>query len=282
MNTRRLTSAFLLALLCSGLLTWQLSRHLPRPVAAAPTVLITRQIVIASKDMQAGDVVTSNSLNSIDWPSSAVPLGSFSKLQDVAGRVLLYPVASGEPILIHDLAAPDAGTGLTALIPDGMRAISLHADETMGVSGFISPNSHVDVLVTYPAGNGVGFVSAMVLQNARVLAIGQKDDTLKEPKLGPLNTVTLLVTPQDAAKVTTAGSLGKILLALRNGADRSLAPGLSQMAFASGPATPEHAATVSNQPKGHTTAEQSSKAGFTVETLSGGKKTEQTFQEEQP
>ena len=282
MNTRRLISAFLLALLCSGLLTWQLSRHLPRPTAAPSPVIVTRQIVVASKDMQAGDVMTSASLNTIDWPSSAVPAGSFSKRQDVAGRVLLYPVSSGEPVLAHDLAAPDAGTGLTALIPDGMRAISLHADETTGVSGFITPNSHVDVLVTYPAEAGAGFVSAMVLQNARVLAIGQKDDAVKEAKLGPPNTVTLLVTPEDAAKVTTASSLGKILLALRNGADRSLTSGLSQVAFASGSAAPKRAATAGNQPNAHTTAERSSKPSFTVETLSGGKKIEQTFQEEQP
>ncbi len=282
MNTRRLISAFLLALLCSGLLTWQLSRHLPRPVAAPSPVVVTRQIVVASKDMQAGDSITLTSLDTLKWPSSTVPAGSFSKQLDIAGRVLLYPVSAGEPILEHDLAASDAGTGLTALIPDGMRAISLHADETTGVSGFISPNSHVDVLVTYPAEGGAGFVSAMVLQNARVLAIGQKDDAMKEAKSSALSTVTLLVTPQDAAKVTTAVSLGKILLALRNGADRSFTPGLSPVIFAPGAPAPRSEPTAGSPRKAHATAERPSKPSFTVETLTGGKKTEQTFQEEQP
>ncbi len=282
MNTRRLISAFFLALFCSGLLTWQLSRHLSRPAPVSATRLPTRKIVVASKDMQAGDVITAASLKTVDWPSSAIPVGSFTQQQEVAGRVLLSSISSGELVLTHDLAAPDTGTGLPALIPDGMRAISIHADETTGVSGFVTPNSHVDILVTYPAAAGAGFVSAMVLQNARVLAVGQKDDAAKEAKLGPLGTITLLTTPQDAARLTTATSLGKILLILRNGADRHFTSGLSQMTFAPDVVTNRRTTDTGSLKPLHTAAERSFKSSFTVETLSGGKKIEQSFEQEQP
>ena len=143
MIKRRLSSAFLIALLVSGGCTFLLSRKLK----LRSTVVDTQSYVAAAAPLDAGAVLDAGKLKMVQWPVSVPLAGAFLKPQDFVGRSLLYPLAAGAPILDRDLAIP--GTGLTAKIPEGMRALALRSDEVVGVAGFLFPGSHVDVLVTY-------------------------------------------------------------------------------------------------------------------------------------
>jgi pilus assembly protein CpaB len=216
MVARRLITALLLALAVSGLFTFWIYRKVSKPQAVEAANL---KYVAAGQQLDPGTLITENSLKLIDWPAGAPLAGAFTKLQDVKGRVLLYPVGAGEPVLEHDLSAAGAGMGLSAKIPDGMRAISLRSDEVVGVSGFLLPGTHVDVLVTTHPPSGIPLTS-IVLQDVQILAAGQNTQPDPQGKATTTNVVTLLVSPEDAQKVTLASAQGTVQFVLRNGSDR--------------------------------------------------------------
>lgn len=213
---RRLSSAFLIALLVSGACTFLLSRkmrlHGPAPISK-------QSYVAAAAELQAGQVLKAENLKLVDWPASFPLQGGFSKPQELIGRSVLYPLAAGEPVLARDLAVP--GSGLTVKIPDGMRAVALRSDEVVGVAGFLFPGSHVDVLVTYHTDKAPEPMTATVLQNAQVLAVGHEVQPSPDGKPTTVDVVTLLMNPADAERVVLASTQGSIHFVLRNGADQT-------------------------------------------------------------
>lgn len=217
MVARRLMTALLLALAVSGLFTFWLSRKLgsSHTVEAA-----NHKYVAAAQNLDPGTVLSAAQLKMVDWPSSVPVEGSFLKPEDVANRTLLYPVAAGQPIQERSLAAAGAGIGLSAKIPDGMRAMSLRDDEVVGVAGFLLPGTHVDVIVTYHNAQTNDTTSDIVLQDVQVLAAGQKMQADPDGKAATTNVVTLLVSPGDAQKLTLATAQGSVHFVLRNGSDR--------------------------------------------------------------
>src|ERR1700735_2246517 len=110
-------------------------------------------------------------------------------------------------------------------MPDGMRAISVAVNDVVGVAGFVTPGTMVDVLVTgaMTGDRGATNITRTILENVRVLAAGQKIEQDREGKPQTVPVITLLVTPEDAAKLTMASTEGKIQLALRNTVDTSTA-----------------------------------------------------------
>jgi pilus assembly protein CpaB len=144
----------------------------------------------------------------------------FTKIEDCANRALITSVSENEPILDKKLAPVEAGGGLPATIPEGMRAVSVAVNEVVGVAGFVIPGTMVDVLVTGTlTGNSGGSITRTILENVRVLAAGQKMEQDREGKPQTVPVITLLVTPENATKLTMASNLGKIQLALRNTVD---------------------------------------------------------------
>src|SRR5439155_11184051 len=89
------------------------------------------------------------------------------------GRVVVGKIVQGEPILASKLASKDAGRGLAALIPEGMRAEAVRVDEVVGVAGFIHPDDRVDVIATMSA-RGADVISKVILQNVKVLTVGKE------------------------------------------------------------------------------------------------------------
>jgi len=181
---------------------------------AAPT----GRIVVAAKRIELGERLTSSDLREITWPDATRPAGSFSRTSDCLDRALITPVVENELILEEKLAPKEAGGGLAVAIPEGTRGISLRVDDVVSVAGFVVPGTMVDVLVTGQTTNGDS-ITRTILQDLRVLAVGQKSEPDREGKPQTYTVVTLLVTPEEAEKVTMASTEGKIHLALRNTID---------------------------------------------------------------
>jgi pilus assembly protein CpaB len=234
MIKRRLSWAFLIALVVSGACTFLLSRKLK--FRGAPVA--TQEYVAAAAPLDAGEVLQAGKLKLVQWPVSVPLEGAYLKPQDVIGRSLLYPLAVGAPILDRDLAIP--GTGLTTKIPDGMRALALRSDEVVGVAGFLFPGSHVDVLVTYRSTTAPEPATATVLQDAEVLAAGSQVEPNLDGKPTSVNVVTVLVTPNDAERVVLASTQGTIHFVLRNSEDHGEVEdppvGLAELIPGTGPA----------------------------------------------
>ena len=217
MNTRRLVTALLIALSVSLAFTYFVGKKVLGKSKAS-----TNKYVVASKPMDAGEILKPANLEMMEWPSSVPLPGGYQKADALTGRVVLYPLAKGEPIIDRQLAAPGVGAGLGAKIPDGMRAISMKSDDVVGVAGFLLPGTHVDVLETdRMVGTSGKPDTTTVLQDIEVLAAGQQTDPDPEGKPIRVPVVTLLLKPEDAEKVLQASAVGTIHFVLRNGSDRT-------------------------------------------------------------
>jgi pilus assembly protein CpaB len=270
MNSQRLVSALCFALLCSGLFTWQLNRHMGHSVV--PAAMPIRTVVVAAKDLAAGEALTSASLSTVTMPAAQVLQGLISKPQDVVGRVLLTPLSSGEAITLHELATVIAPAGMASTIPSGMRVVSLPATDPIGSLGLLTPGNQIDVFVSYHSDADASVVSSLVLQDITIVANAQRGSPGAEPRPSASDPINLLVTAEDAARLTAASALGKLTFALRNGTDKSRTTGLTHVTLSAGRAI----ATAPLRSAAQSNAEPRSK-GFVIETLSGGKSSVQTF-----
>jgi len=186
-----------------------------------PSVDDSTQIVVAAQGVSVGSLLQEADLRLAPWPR-AVPLqGSFQRISDVAGRGVVTPMVLNEPILESKLAATGAGGGLTATIPDGMRAVGVKVNDVIGVAGFVVPGSRVDIILSgSPAAHGGEVeMSKVFLENIQVLAAGQNVTNDANGKPQNVQVVTLLVTPEDSEKLALASVDGRIQLSLRNPLD---------------------------------------------------------------
>jgi pilus assembly protein CpaB len=113
-----------------------------------------------------------------------------------------------------------SGAGLSAVIDEGMRAVSIRVDEVVAVAGFVVAGTHVDVMLTGNPGSGEEQLTQTILEDVQVLAAGQSIQPDAEGKPQRVNVVTFLCTPDDAAKVILAASEGRIQLVLRNAVEK--------------------------------------------------------------
>jgi pilus assembly protein CpaB len=154
----------------------------------------------------------------VPWPRAAVPPGAIRSLEDAEGRVVRGSIVAGEPLMDAKLAPQLSGKGgiMPMLIPEGQRGVTITLDTATRESGFMLPNSHVDVLVSMPKAPGSNETIAMViLQDVTVLAAGQTVE-IKDNKPVTNTTVTLALTPQQVERLAVAQSEGKLMLAQRN------------------------------------------------------------------
>jgi pilus assembly protein CpaB len=237
MNRTRLMIGLAAAIVIAFFLSVFVYRQLKNAAVVRPVA--TQKIVVAAAPLQVGARVDSSNLKLISWPGGEPVAGMFTRIEDCTNRALITPVVENEPILDSKLAPVAAGAGLPATIPEGMRALSVAVNDVVGVAGFVIPGTMVDVLVTGQAGGGQGSdnVTRTILENVRVLAAGQKVEQDREGKPQTVPVITLLVSPEDAAKLTMASTEGKIQLALRNTVDTkdvNPAPILQAVLFAGG------------------------------------------------
>jgi pilus assembly protein CpaB len=219
MNRNRLLIGLVVAFVLALLLSTFVYQQFKRASVVAPAVTM-QKIVVAAEPLQLGTRIDASKLRLISWPNSAPMVGTFHTIEECANRALITPVSENEPILDKKLAPVEAGGGLPATIPEGMRAVSVAVNEVVGVAGFVIPGTMVDVLVTGTmTGPTGGSITRTILENVRVLAAGQKMEQDREGKPQTVPVITLLVTPENATKLTMASNLGKIQLALRNTVD---------------------------------------------------------------
>jgi pilus assembly protein CpaB len=216
MNRNRLLMIGLLALVIGAVVSFIVYRNLQ---GGRNRAVAGEDVLVAAGDLQVGTKIEEKDVKYVHYPSGDLPAGVFHRKDRLLGRGVTLPISRGELILTNKLAAENAGYGLPSLIPPGMRAVSVRVNDTTGVAGFVLPGTRVDVLLT---GNPEGVnqqETTTVLANVAVLATGQKleRNAAGEPQTTPV--ITLLVSPDDAQKLTLAANEGKIQLALRNPLD---------------------------------------------------------------
>src|SRR5690349_16720004 len=179
----------------------------------------TRPVVVANRDIPEGVTIDRIALSTAQWPMQAVPVGAFSSIDSVAGRVARVAVFNGEPIVPGRLAPVGSGPGLEIKIPPGQRAMAVRINDVAGISGLLQPNSRVDVLVTIRDDNSSRQVAKLFMSNMLVLSVGTEVQRDNQGKPINATTVTLAVTPDEAERLAIAMNSGTLQLVLRGYGD---------------------------------------------------------------
>jgi pilus assembly protein CpaB len=194
-----------------------------KTVAPTPQQVATRTIVVASAPMRFGTHVVPDSLREVSWPDAAIPAGTYSSIAELTAggkRIVLASIERNEPILRTKITGPGQKATLSAVIQDGMRAVTVRTNDVEGVAGFVLPGDHVDVLLTRQSERASG-MNDVVIQNARVLAVDQlADDAADRPTVA--RAVTLEVDTVAAQKIALAASLGSLSLMLRRAGEQHM------------------------------------------------------------
>jgi pilus assembly protein CpaB len=239
-------------------------------------------VLVAADDLQVGTKIEDKDLKFVHLPSADLPSGVFHFKNKVIGRGVVLPISRGEFILTNKLAGENAGAGLPSLIPPGMRAVSVRVNDTTSVAGFVLPGTRVDVLLTGSPEGSNQPQTTTVLENIAVIATGQKleRNAAGEPQTTPV--ITLLVSPDDAQKLTLASNQGRIQLALRNPLDTrqlELAAARADMLYKNSAPPPATPAAPKPKPVRRVTpqAVTTPPVAYTVEVYKGDKKEEEKF-----
>lgn len=181
------------------------------------------KVVVAAKDLDLGTRLSPELLKTVDWPTASLPPGAIQDPKTLDTRVIKTSLLRGEPVLEAKLAPLGAKGGLSAVIGEGKRAITVRVNDVIGVAGFALPGNYVDIVVntedeTAKTSAMNKAVSKIVLEQILVLAVAQ-EASRDETKPRVVNAVTLEVTPEQAEKLDLARSVGTLSLVLRNQVD---------------------------------------------------------------
>ena len=155
------------------------------------------KVVVAALDIELASRLNPQMLTTVDWPRGSMPQGAFSDVKELQDRVVKSSLQRGEAILANKLAPVGTQGGLSAVIAEGKRAMTVRVNDVVGVAGFALPGNYVDVMVsTQQDKDGRGDenrqISKTVLEHVLVLAVAQeagRDET--KPKVVSLTTVDL-------------------------------------------------------------------------------------------
>ncbi|NVM75136.1 pilus assembly protein CpaB [Duganella sp. SG902] len=184
----------------------------------------SNRVAVALLDISMGARITPELVHMVDWPASSVPPGAMTDPKALEGRITRSNIQRGEPITEGKLAPAGTSGGLSAVVAEGKRAMTVRVNDVVGVAGFALPGNYVDILVNMQSDSGGDHtvreqpISKIVLERILVLAIAQesnRDDT--KPKV--VNAVTLELTPEQVEKLDLARSVGTLSLVLRNQID---------------------------------------------------------------
>ncbi|GLK79560.1 Flp pilus assembly protein CpaB [Methylopila turkensis] len=212
----------------------------PEPAVTDAAPLKTVEVLVAASDIQMGGVIRAEDVRWQAWPEEAASphfvtkSGAPTAAQDNVGAIARSPFVVGEPIRPDKLIKGSGSGYMAAILPAGMRAISVEISPETGAGGFILPNDRVDVILTrrvQGAGGRDETYSETIAANIRVLAIDQAVEDKDGQKVVVGKTATLELTPSQSEQLALSRQLGTIALALRslidsspNAADTSLDP----------------------------------------------------------
>lgn len=188
-------------------------------IQAKPTAVATRTVVVAKSPLRFGNPLTDKVLREVEWPLEAIPANTFSSISELTKgdkRVVLASMETNEPIVGTKITGPGQKATLSALIEDGMNAVTIRVNDVDGVAGFVLPGDRVDVLMTRSADNSG--TNDVVLQGVKVLGIDQlADERAEKPTVA--KAVTLEVDTVSAQKLALASAMGNLSLVLRKAGD---------------------------------------------------------------
>lgn len=207
---------FTLAAGATAMMYSSLNKPVPKLVLEK-TPIVT--VVAATRDIQEGETLNADSLKMLELPAGKVPQGALQNTNMAVGMKAKTSLHADDLLLSQFVSYPEKATGFESKIRPGHRAFTIPVDANTGVAGFLTPESHVDIMVQ--SGTGNESKTAMILSDVQIIAVGQQFKKDNGTEAQPVNSVTVSVSPQDAGKLANAMSTGKLYCLMRNSKDYS-------------------------------------------------------------
>ncbi|MEE9433422.1 MAG: Flp pilus assembly protein CpaB [Sphingorhabdus sp.] len=204
----------------------------PQAQAIAKSVPTGPEILVATRALPVGTIITADSFRYQPWPKELVEEAYFAKvgddqpkMEDLVGTVVRHAVTAGQPITKGSLVSPGDRGFLAAALGPGMRAVTVPVSSLTGVAGFIFPGDRVDLVLTQNVKDASPDtrplkVAETIMRNLRVLATDQRARPSKDKDgnvvVAKYKLVTLEATPAIAERISVALSIGTISLSLRS------------------------------------------------------------------
>jgi pilus assembly protein CpaB len=222
------TSIMLLVALALGLVTAYVGWNIVASNRPHAENVKTVRLLVARHDLDPGKEIEADDVEAAVWPAETAPKGAFMNVKDLMGRTVVSLVPTSGPVLEGSLAPPGSPAGLQALVPEGMRAVTIEVNESSGVAGLLVQGARVDVISTLRRGEET--VARTIVENVKVTAVGHR--LVRDPREtgdNAVRTVTLVMSPKNAEAIELASTNGRPRLVLRGSADNSptASPGVS-------------------------------------------------------
>ena len=213
--------ALVLSLVTASMIYTFLQSAATKAVSSENEVVLVAKMNIPNRTRIAAEMVQEQRV-----PREYIQPGAVRELPKAVGTMTREEIVAGEQVLERRLLLPGAKSGFSWVIPPGKRALTVAANEVTGVAGLLKAGDYVDVLVTVEAQTGGGSVTQMAMQNIAVLSVNRDSlagadneslakETAKDLARNKLTSITLAVSPDDAARITLAEEKGKVRFALR-------------------------------------------------------------------
>ncbi|WML57195.1 Flp pilus assembly protein CpaB [Neobacillus sp. PS2-9] len=179
------------------------------------TVVMT-DVVVAKEKIDKNEKIAADKLEVVQKPAKDVLPQTIKSVSEAEGKLAIAMIEKGEPILSHRLGSEkEEGVYVSRKVMEGYRAVTVGVNINQSVSNLIEPEDEVDVVFTKvvkDATNQPIPQSVILLEKARVLAVGRKMQTPEQTKepYTEYSSVTLELKPEDALKLVNASEEGKI------------------------------------------------------------------------
>lgn len=191
----------------------------PATASVDPSAPALVSVVVANQDIPFGTTIEAHKLTTIQWPTDAVPPGTFRDFETLLPTGGTEPrrakraMAQGELVLANKISQFGEKVTIVQTLAAGKRAMAVRVSAETSVGGFVTPGDNVDVMLTQGGGDDMRVVT--ILQNLRVVGVDQQADETQE-QAQVARTVTVEVTPEEGQKLALAQRAGTLSLTLRN------------------------------------------------------------------
>lgn len=208
--------AFIFAVLAAG----AVYLYLDSLRAEQETVVEYFSVPVVKEKIAARTIITADMLVIEQMIAAQIHPDALLEEEHITGSTASASLFPGEQFLQQRLVAPgEKGAGLAYIISPGKRAMTVAVDEVSGVGRMVLPGDRVDIIALLEEEQEERRLAyaALVVQNVRVLAVGQvleTDDLSVEA-----STISLEITPEEALRLALAADQGAIKLLLRGVTD---------------------------------------------------------------
>lgn len=177
---------------------------------------ISSRVVVAKHNLKAGEILNAENLAIRDMPAGFLHKNVINESDSgsIIGKRITQPLNAGDPLL-KTFIEHNSANNFSHLIESGHRALTFPVDINSSMAGLLRPGDRIDLMFTLNQGHGN--VTTPLLRNILILATDSSVSNVTYAANSHFQTITLSVTPMDAAKITTAREAGSITVLLRSG-----------------------------------------------------------------